>query len=182
MPDKIEIGALEAKIDRLMTMMADDFDWKAYDPDGELDESLEDDFRECCSLIGHDEKWSLVQVGSQKVEDTPKALYRALYLMRPTKLDFDDMYKSGLLEIGSPDRRYAVLVDFWKYTIGLYFYAPADTVPPKVAHGDLSIACGIPGVDNGWRTTDPVAQKFFALVSRALNRTWMVYSGNDFEV
>jgi hypothetical protein len=178
---------IEARIDRAMRMMADDFDWTAYEERDELHEpgidGPEDAFRACCVWSSIDEPWTfkMAEVGSRKAGDTPRALYRLLWLMRPTDVDFSDMYKSGLFAIESPDRRYAVVVELYKYAIGLYFYAPRETVPPKMVRG-FDIQSGIPGVDNGWKTTDPVAVKFFELVCRAADREWDVYGGNDFKV
>jgi hypothetical protein len=131
-------------------------------------------FRDC----GSAGRWD----GKIKISDTPRGLYRLLYLVRPKKVDFSDMYKSEMFRFFSKDLRFMVIVYLFKYELSLYFYCRADLVEDKQAGQAIRVIAGAPGSNNGLRCTNEEGRKFFEMVARAAKFKWMVYGGNDFEV
>ena len=109
---------------------------------------------------------------------TPDALYRLLYLIRPSEVDFSDMYKTCLFTFRSVDKRFMVAVQLFKYEVGLYFYCRKEYVGGKGS----GVIAGMPGSDNGWNCTDPDGIAFFEMIKKAVGNKWMVYDGNNFEV
>lgn len=115
--------------------------------------------------------------------NSPTDFYRALYLFGPSKLDFDDMYGSGLFGLTSPCRRFAVSFYFHKYEFAAYQFVKKDlAVRTRAERGPFKIVSGIPGSDNGVATRDADALRWFAMIERAICREWMVYGGNNFSV
>lgn len=107
------------------------------------------------------------------------AFYRLLFLTKPKQLDFSDMYKSGsLFALVSPNGEFVADVEFWKYEPTIRFSALVEHLEGQ----SRPVTCGIPGSDNGWRAKDPELKAWIALLLRCLERKWMIYSGNDFEV
>lgn len=168
------------QVDQVIEMLAEDFNWEAHEESADTYESLDDLFRACCKVGAPSEEdcKKFAACGSVRIEDTPKALYRLLYLLRPAAVDFSDMYKTRLFSFSSSDGRFWVDVDLFKYEVGLYLYAPKESV---VGRGSGIIA-GYPGADNGRNIGDEDGQRFFEMVKMATNFQWMVYGGNDFEV
>jgi hypothetical protein len=117
--------------------------------------------------------------GSVELADTPKALYRALFLFKPVGLSFKDMYKGTLLTLASPDYSLVATVEFFKYELAVYFSASKDHVSGTKGS---AIIGGAPGSDNGIQFKGEVATAWFGFLVDLLNRQWMVYGGNDFEV
>lgn len=65
--------------------------------------------------------------------DSPKALYRLLHVIEPTKIHskHDDYYQGGIFRFFSPDRRFMCWVAFQKHELELNFYCPrADLFIP----------------------------------------------------
>ncbi len=117
-------------------------------------------------------------MGGVSFKNTPKTLYRMLYLLKPNNVDFSDMYKSGILVFSSPDNKYWCGFGFYKYEIGIYFYCPK-----KELHSEnTGIICGIPDVDNQWNCTNKTGQLFFEVLKMALDHEYDVYPGNGFKV
>jgi len=115
--------------------------------------------------------------------DTPRDFYRLLYLLNPTKLDFDDMYGQGLFGIVSPCHRFAMSFYFHKYELAAFQFVKKEfAVRTREERGPFIIHCGVPGADNGVGTADRDAKRWFRMVAKALGRTWDVYSGNNFRV
>lgn len=167
-----------AKLQRLHQILQPDYDWDLYDEDGP---DIEDRFRECCILLSNEANENdspVVGCGSYKLTDTPRALYRLLWLLRPKGLDFSDMYKAQLLEFALPDRRFVCEFYWFKYEAGLYFYAVREAVG---GHGS-GIIGGWPGCDNGWYCTDPLGNLFFQVVREIIEYEHTVYGGNNFKV
>ena len=158
------------------------FDWDAYYERVEDEEDPDDLFRACIEVgwPEEDEAKKYVECGSTEVEDTPKALYRLLFLLQAKEpYEFRQMYKGCFASFFSADKRFLVAVHFFKYEIGLYFYCPKEAW--KAEHGGVVVA-GWPGADNGWHCTDEDGLAFFAMVTKAVNSVWDVYPGNDFKV
>lgn len=170
---------LRQKIDRVLEMLKPEYDWDKHYEQRDHDD-LEDLFRECAPLgwPEGDEGKKYCGCGSIEVGDTPAALYRLLYLLKPKSMDFSDMYKSHLFGIFSADKRFLVDVYLFKYEIGLYFYCPKEVLGGK---GSFVVG-GWPGADNGWNCTDEDGNAFFEMIREAVNYTWQVYPGNNFEV
>jgi len=120
--------------------------------------------------------------GKIKVKDTARGLYRLLFLVRPKKVDFSDMYSSEMFHFFSADLRFMVRVYLYKYELGLYFYCRRSLMSNDQDGRAMQIYCGVPGVDNGLRCNDQDGQRFFEMVVRAAKFKWLVYGGNDFEV
>jgi len=118
-----------------------------------------------------------------RLEDTPRCLYRLLYLVEPDSVDFSDMYKTGeLFRFYSLDRHFAVLVELFKYEIALYFYCREELVERSRDSTAISLSGGWASCNNGVRCSDPLGRRWFELVVKAASRKWTVYGGNDFEV
>lgn len=111
--------------------------------------------------------------------DTPVALYRWLYLLRPSNVSFVDMYKPALFTGYSIDERFAVSFCLYKYEFGIYFYCrdKDDLTGPGSA-----ICGGWPGCDNGQNAGSVEAKAFFRMIELATETTWRVYPGNNFNV
>lgn len=169
------------QLDRVVQMLDPAFDWEAYyDADSNADSDKEA-FRKCIipGFPEDSESEHYIECGSSEVENTPDALYRLLYLVQPKEpLDFSSMYKGFLFGFFSADKRFLVAVHFFKYEIGLYFYAPRETIAGK----GYGVVAGHPGADNGWRLVDEDGKAFFEMIVKAANHTWEVYPGNSFEV
>lgn len=119
------------------------------------------------------------ECGSTGLEDTPKSLYRALFLLKPQhSLCFARMYKGSLIQVAAPNNTLAASIEFFKYELALYFYATKE----HIQGNGSSIISGLPGADNGVRFSTEVAAEWFSLLTDVLNREWEVYSGNDFIV
>jgi hypothetical protein len=89
------------------------------------------------------------------------------------------MYKSGsLFALVSPSGEYVADVEFWKYEPCIRFSA----APEHLEIESRIVFCGIPGTDNGGHAKTSELKAWMALLRRCLERTWMMYSGNDFEV
>lgn len=111
--------------------------------------------------------------------DTPRALYRLLFLVQPPHVDFSSMYKSeALFALCSPDYHFVAHPQFFKYKLAMYFSASAEHVEGR----KKAIQSGMPGYDNGMRAKTPELRAWCALLQRCLERTWAVYPGNNFEV
>jgi len=158
-------------------MLSPEYDWDTHDSD-DYPEKL---FRECTQVgwpENEEESKKYVECGSVEAEDTAKGLYRLFYLLKPKSVDFSDMYKNRLFGIFSADKRFLVEVYLFKYELGLYFFAPRETIKGE---GSCVVA-GWPGADNGWHCDDEDGNAFFKMVEQAADYTWDVYPGNDFKV
>ena len=162
-------------------MLSEDYDWERWAREG--GDPIEEVWKRCHVLVGLEEvygtrgKWHAC--GSYAFSDTPKALYRTLWLCEPNHVDFSDMYKGPLLAVATPDKRFLAVFELFKYEASLYFYAPRETVQDT---GPGFVEAGWPGADNGWRCTDPTGQLFFDVLKELLEYCHCVYGGNNFEV
>lgn len=171
---------LRQKIDLVRQMMTPAYDWESHYEQDHPDD-LDDLFRACViveNAVSKEGK-KYVSAGSACVENTPDSLYRILYLLKPKHLDFSDMYKTRLLSFFSGDRRFFIDIGLYNYEMDLRFYALRELVDMSEATG---VYCGVPGTDNGYRVTDEDGKACFAMVKEAVEYTWCVYPGNDFEV
>jgi len=117
--------------------------------------------------------------GSVELKDTPKSLYRAMFLFKPADVSFMDMYKSTILTITSPDYSLVAKFELFKFEAALYFSASEEHVDGRRQY---AVQGGAPGTDNGIHYKSGAAKAWFELLTHLLNREWMVYGGNDFEV
>lgn len=124
--------------------------------------------------------------------DTPKSLYRFLYLWRSPSLNFSDMYKSTIAVIDLNGAAVAKLA-FFKYELAAYFYVPEGDIIVKPVRaiatpaGPLFVSSGIPGIEDddeyrpqlveGSKAEEEI-QAFIALLEQEHD----VYSGNNFRV
>ena len=175
---------MKENLELLKRMMSPDYDWeKHHDEDRR---SFDDIFGECYHW--HDYRKGnrankTVDCGSVGFEDTPKTLYRLLWLFQPDHVDFSDMYKTGtLLDFTDPEEKFVCSFQLYKYEAAIYFACPREFLIDEQEGQALRISCGVPGADNGVRCSDPVGNLFFEVAIMALNFEHDVYGGNDFKV
>ena len=130
-------------------------------------------FRECYRVHFYEEQGErpvgTLACGSAAVDDTPKALYRLLYLLEPRSVDFSEMYKSdGVIEIHSPDYQFCAAVQFYEYKLGLYFHC-------AVEHRGGMSECVQDCISE-------LGQRWYEVLVECLNHELSVYPGNDFVV
>jgi hypothetical protein len=180
-------GNMKDKLNRLKEIMSSNYDWdKHWDgiENGTIEDiSLDDLFGECFAVLVMGENTKDLKgyrcVGFD-IEDTPKALYRALYLGKPNKVDFSDMYKTGMLfGFRSPCGNFFATIELFKYEFGVYFYCKNKEDIGGQAHG---VQGGWPSCDNGIYCKNPSGQLWFDVLKMALEYEHDVYSGNNFKV
>jgi hypothetical protein len=127
-------------------------------------------------------KWTkgLELYKSKAFKNTPKSLYRFLYLWEPKKIDFSDMYKSHLALINLNGSA-VVSIRLFKYELAAYFYVPIKDIVPKPAHF-MEIHCGIPGCEKNIIRSTSQAPKEIELFINLLEAKHDVYGGNNFIV
>lgn len=130
-----------------------------------------------------DKKWNgWVRVRSTGFRDTPKSLYRFLYIWEPKEIDFSDMYKSTLALIDL-DGKAMIALDLFKYELAAYLYVPpSDVMPKEELEYEIEISCGIPGVDEEELVETSKATELFREFISLLEREHDVYPGNYFKV
>lgn len=127
--------------------------------------------------------------GSAGFADTPKALYRLLYIVHHQRrsgerrgaflVDFEDMYKSrSLFALVSPDGQFVADPQFYKYELMIGCRATREHVTGRRS----AIECGVPGSDNGVNIASELLAAWWATLLRMLTREWEVYGGNGFRV
>ena len=171
---------LEINLALLLEMMDESFDWEAWE------EKNIDSFKDVLKKVA---KWHDYRNGDRPIpsfpcgghqfDDTPKALYRTLYLFNPAEVDFSDMYKTGtLIHICSPCYRFCVSLELHKYEFAAYFDCAREFVSgqPKMIQGGWATA------DNGMKCNSDLGNKWFDVIVKALEYKWMVYGGSSFEV
>ena len=119
----------------------------------------------------------LYECGSERLADTPKSLYRALWLF-DVEARRTVQYKGRLVDIVSPDGTMLASIEFYKYELAVYFNASRSHIQGQSS----AVLCGLPGFDNGVQPGSETARAWFGLLVELLNRTWLVYAGNNFEV
>lgn len=115
---------------------------------------------------------------SKAFKDTPKSLYRFLYLWRPKKINFSDMYKTQLALINLNDVAIAS-VSLFKYELAAYFYVPKKDIIPKPAQ---LIHCGVPECEQNEIIRESRAPKEIELFIALLENEHDVYPGDNFVV
>jgi len=174
---------LEADLELLRKMFAEDFDWHQWYDDVRAD-SPEDVFRRAY-------KWHDYRQGNRPVgtvdcgghvfdnPDSPKALYRVLYLLEPSQVDFSNMHKTGtLVDFLSPDSKFCCSFQLFKYKACLRF----DCAPEFIAGRPHCIQAGAPDADNGTSCNSELGNTWFQVAVESLTRVWEVYPGNEFSV
>lgn len=177
---------MKKKLELLKKMMSPGYDWEAHWERDKPNSGIDDLFRQCYRWHDYRKRnraHNTSDCGSVKFTDTPKALYRMLYLLEPAVVDFSDMYKTGtLVDITDPDELYLCSFQLWKYEASFIFACPREFLIDEQTGQRFRITCGIPGVDNGLRCSDPLANLFFEVATIALNFEHDVYGGNNFKV
>ena len=177
---------MEKILQNLKEMMLPGYNWEEHWNRDLPNSGIDDVFRQCYRW--HDYRkgnraHKTSDCGSVKFPDTPKALYRMLYLLGPAVVDFSDMYKTGtLVDITDPDELYLCSFQLWKYEASLYFGCPKEFLIDEQEGQAMRLTCGIPGFDNGVKCSDPLGNLFFEVATMALNFEHGVYPGNNFEV
>ena len=169
---------MRAHIQKVVEMLSPDFDWEKH-WERDKAESVEDEFRKFVKVVPPDVAGDYHDCGSYKAEDTPKGLYRLLYLLEPEAVDFSSMYRGQLFAFASADERFLVKVFLFEYELGLYFLAPEETIDRSEA---ACVPAAWPGADNRIRCTDPVGVDFFDMVRKMVEREYEVYPVGDFKV
>jgi len=171
---------LEANLDLLLKMMDESFDWEAWW------EEESDDLRDVLKRVA---KWhdyrngnrpiGTVSCGGHRFNDTPKALYRTLYLFGPAEVDFSYMYKTGtMIQVCSPCYRFCASLELHKYEFAAYF----DCAKEFAIGQSKMIQAGDASSDNGIKCNSDLGNKWFDMIVKILEHKIMVYSGNSFEV
>ena len=169
---------MTAQIQKVIEMLSADFDWdKHWEKDDA--ESIEDEFRKCVKVVTPNVAGDYHDCGSYKAGDTPKGLYRLLFLLEPEAVDFSSMYRGQLFAMISADGRFLVKVSLFEYELGLYFLAPEETIDKSEA---VCVPAAWPGADNRIRCTDPVGVAFFDMVRKIVEYEYDVYPVGDFKV
>lgn len=156
----------------------------AADPEAEWDDEKheagpDDVFRGLIKSVTEIPRGRYFSCGSAEMDGTPDVLYRLLFLCQPRAVDFSDMYKTRLFAFTSLDERFLVMVELFKYEVGLYFACERECLGGGKGAG---VVAGQPGADNGWRCTSEEGVEFFRLVTQMARREQDVYPGNDFRV
>jgi len=177
---------MKQKLNKIKEMLSPNYNWEAH-WNGIENETIENTsinelIRKC--YLWHDYRKgnrpkAIYDCGSMKFSDTPKVLYRMLYLIQPSQIDFSHMYKTGtLVDIVSPCYNYLASFQLWKYEASLYFGCPHE----DLAGRSYIVICNIPGSDNGLYCKNPLGLLWFEVIQMALNFEYDVYSGNNFKV
>ena len=128
-------------------------------------------------------KWNgWVSAKSITFQDTPKSLYRFLYVWEPKAIDFSDMYKSPPLALIDLNGKGLVSISLFKYELSAYLYVPQTEIVPKEERHEIEIHCGIPGVDEELLVAGSKAKKVFDEFVNLLEREHDIYPGNYFKV
>ncbi len=116
---------------------------------------------------------------SVSFKDTPKSLYRFLYIWEPKHVDFSDMYKCtfAIIDLGIG----LVYLDLYKYELATYFYVPQSELKPQPVQA-IEISCGAPGTEDVEFIEGSKAIEEFEAFITLLEQEHDVYSGNDFRV
>lgn len=122
----------------------------------------------------------LVKSISIAFDDTPKSLYRFLYLWEPKDIDFSDMYKSHLKLIRIHEKG-AISLSLYKYELAGYLYVTPDQIRPRQKHA-IEISCGVPGVEIEALIDNSEVYKEFKIFKGLLEMEHNVYGGNGFVV
>jgi hypothetical protein len=159
-------------------MLSADFDWQAHWQKEDA-ESIEEVFRQCVKVVDPPDDGDYQDCGSYKAEDTPKGLYRLLFLLEPKGLDFSSMYRGQLFAFVSADERFLVKVYLYEYELGLYFLAPEEAIDKS---DGVCVPSAWPGADNRIRLTNPMGIEFFEMVREIVEHELEVYPVGEFRV
>ncbi|UCG11835.1 MAG: hypothetical protein JSU72_15130 [Deltaproteobacteria bacterium] len=169
---------MRKRIQNVLAMLSPRFDWERH---WEKEDALgiEDEFRKCVRVFSLTDEGDYHNCGSYKGENTPKELYRLFYLLEPKVVDFSNMYRGDLFAFVSTDERFLVKVSLFEYELGLYFFAPEETIDKTDA---VCVPSAWPGADNRIRCTDPVGVAFFEMVQKIVQHEYEVYPVGEFRV
>ena len=172
------MSEMRSRIQKVLEMSASDFDWeKHWDEDDA--ESIEELFRKCVKVVSEPEVGDYHDCGSYKALNTPRGLYRLLYLLEPESVDFSNMYRGQLFAFMSVDGRFLVKVCLYEYELGLYFFAPEEAIDKS---DGVCVPSVWPGADNKIRLTDSIGIEFFEMVKKLVEHEFDVYPVGEFKV
>jgi len=126
------------------------------------------------------EKSNWVRGISFDFKDTPKSLYRFLFLWEPKNMDFSDMYKCSLVKIDLNGTGIVVL-KLYKFELAAYLYVPPSELKPR-PHYAIEVTTAIPATEDEEFIQGSKAIEELEIFGSLLEQTHVVYSGNDFEV
>ena len=169
---------MRKQIQKVVEMLSPDFDWEKHWENDDA-ESIEEEFRKCVRVVVPNVTGNYHDCGSYKMGDTPKSLYRLLYLLEPEAVDFSSMYRGEVFALVSTDERFLIKVSLFEYELGLYFLAPEETIDRSEA---ACVPAAWPGADNRIRCTDPIGIDFFDMVRKIVEHVYDVYPVGDFKV
>lgn len=126
-----------------------------------------------------EEKSGWKRAASVSFKDTPKSLYRFLYIWEPRQVDFSDMYKCtfAIIDLGKG----IVYLDLYQYELAAYFYVPQSELKPHPAYL-IEISCGVPGTEDVEFIEGSKAKEEFEEFVKLLEQEHEVYPGNNFKV
>lgn len=130
-----------------------------------------------------DEKFKAIECGSIRMRDTPKSLFRLLYLTE-TNEPIRDLYKGVFIWITDSKKKLLAEYGFYKYEAGLFFNCPLSmTNRRKTIFGsEIELVCGGFGGNNKIYCKDQVSALWFWTLARILHTELDVYPGNFFKV
>jgi len=167
------------KIEQLNKMLHPDFNFAdLYEEQWEVEENIiaivknlykQKDINNCCEFY---------QCGASSINNTPVSLYRILYLINPTGIDFNDMYKSALFYVISPCSKFLIQFYLFKYELAVYFYCTKEHLCSETIY----FWGGAPDADNKVSCTSDIGNLWFDTIVQVINRKYNIYPGNDFVV
>ena len=152
---------------------------KTMDEDEQYD-FFNDGVRRNYPIIQDTGEQKLIQAIRVTFEDTPKSLYRFLYLWEPKNINFSGMYKSALTLVRIHPKG-VVLLSLYKYELTGYLYVTLDQIRPRLQHS-IGTHCGFPEVENEALIDNSKIYKEFQIFRGLLEMEHNVYLGNDFIV
>jgi hypothetical protein len=157
------------KIDKDLFYTDDDFDINKVQDRYPLIEEFEDAIFE-----------GYIKGVSIYFSNTPKSLYRFLYIWQPENINFSHMYKSVVAYVDLNGTGVAVM-EFYKYQFAVYFYVPEREIKPQ-SMGMISVNCGVPGTEHNQFVEGSQAKLEFDRFVAILEAKHDVYTGNNFVV
>lgn len=172
---------MKDKIELLSKMLDPSFDWDTYDESDEH-ESKEELIKGIFSVPPLEDLDGLYnefhRVRIYRIEDTPKVLYRLLYVYGAQFPEFaSDMYKTRIMWLLSEDKSLLIDVYLFKYELTFYMYTKKEAAMPQQERLDKGfyewdVYC----------TEDKEAIKALETFAKTFESTFEVYMGNDFVV
>lgn len=127
------------------------------------------------------EKRGMKRAVSVFFKDTPKSLYRFLYIWEPKQVDFSDMYKCTFAIIDLGIGIGIMYLNLFQCELAAYYYVPPSELKPRPVYA-IEISSGIPGTEDvEFIEGSKVIEEFEAVIT-LLEQEHDVYPGNNFRV